>query len=72
VKDAEKAAVFTIWGSGEQLLENYLICFHKATTPAHKSSNSIEFKHSQEKAWEMLTLSTMIDNIRVTTCANRV
>ena len=42
MKDAEKAAVFTVWGSGEQLLENYLIRFHEAMTSAHKSSNYIE------------------------------
>lgn len=42
MKDAEKAAVFTVRGSGEQLLENYLIHFHKAVTSAHKSSNYIE------------------------------
>lgn len=42
MKDAEKAAVFTVWGSGKQLLENYLIHFQKAMTPAHKSSTYIE------------------------------
>lgn len=71
VKDDEETAV-TVWGSREQLLENYLICFHKAMTSAHKSSNYIEAGSVQAQPRVILENVDILQHIhlRVITWAN--
>lgn len=72
VEDAAKAALFNVWGSGKQLLENYPLCFHRAMTSTHKSSSYIEialFQAQSRVSQEMLMLSSMI-HIRDITWAN--
>lgn len=69
--DDEETAV-TVWGSGEQLLENFLICFHKAMTSAHKSSNYIEAGSVQAQPRVILENVDILQyiHIRVITRAN--
>lgn len=55
--DDEETAVI-VWGSREQLLENFLICFHKAMTSAHKSSNYIEAGSVQAQPRVILEMLT--------------